>query len=89
MPISIIFTLVPCGVLGRLPVPICSTRPYGAGAGRRFCGASWMHGEQCPELISLIQWSVSTKWVINWAVLSGLPLPECRKTSILVDVGCV
>jgi len=27
-----------------VPLPICSTRPCGAGAGRRFCGALWMNG---------------------------------------------
>ena len=43
----------------RVPLSILSNRPRGVGAGRRFCGASWMHGEQCPELISLILWSVS------------------------------
>ncbi|KAF5419268.1 MAG: hypothetical protein C5S44_11285 [Candidatus Methanocomedens sp.] len=42
----------------RVPLPINSARPCGMGAGRRFCGALWMHGEQCPELISLILWSV-------------------------------
>ena len=73
----------------RVPVPLCSARPCGEGAGRRFCGASWMHGEQCQELISLIQWFVSAKWGIQWAVLSGPTLPAHRITSILVDVGCV
>jgi len=28
----------------RVPVSICSARPCGVGAGRRFCGATWMHG---------------------------------------------
>ena len=28
----------------RVPLLICSTCPCGAGAGRRFCGATWMHG---------------------------------------------
>jgi len=42
----------------QVPVPICSACSCGVGAGRRFCGASWMYGEQCPELISLILWSV-------------------------------
>ena len=44
--------------LYRVPLPVCSACPCGMGAGRRFYGALWMHGEQCPELISLILWSV-------------------------------
>ena len=42
----------------QVPLPINSARPCGMGAGRRFCGALWIHGGQCPELISLILWSV-------------------------------
>ncbi|MBC2697746.1 MAG: hypothetical protein HF976_10765 [ANME-2 cluster archaeon] len=30
----------------RVPVPLCSARTCGVGAGRRFCGTSWMYGEQ-------------------------------------------
>ena len=34
------FRLHPC----RMPIPVCSARPCGEVAGRRFCGTSWMHG---------------------------------------------
>ena len=41
------------------PSRSCHTHPCGVRAGRRFCGVSWMHGEQCPDIISLILWSAS------------------------------
>ncbi|MCD4764023.1 MAG: hypothetical protein K8R06_08375, partial [Methanosarcinales archaeon] len=64
-------------------------RLCGVWAVRRFCGASWMHGEQCPELISLILLFVVENWGIHWAVLPVTPLSAHRITSILVDVGSV
>jgi len=27
-----------------VPIPLCSARPCGVGAGMRFCGALWMNG---------------------------------------------